>query len=221
MPKILILISGKAGSGKDTLSEYLSNSFHGRSMTVQIDKIAQTMKDRANTDFNKLSEFLNKIADELWGAVNVFGDIQRDPSADRYYKSLDSVIDKLRISDENWYEKKTDLTRILLQIYGTKIFQDRVSINYWDEITKKRILESNKDVVIITDVRFQSNIDNLSDGQYKTYCIRINRANIKENDHITEKALDNYQYFDYIVENNSSLDDLKKSASRIIHDILE
>jgi hypothetical protein len=38
----------------------------------------------------------------------------------------------------------------------------------------------------------------------------------EQKNHYTEVGLDNYNNFDYIIKNNSSMDDLKKMAEKLI-----
>jgi hypothetical protein len=221
MPEIVILISGKARSGKNTIAEFMEHCFHGRGKTVSIESIAQAMKTRTRADFTKLSQFLNNIADEIETSVSVMGDLSRDQASQRYYDSLTKSLDKIRTKESNWLDNKTELTRMLMQIYGTEIFQYRVDKNYWDRILKNRILESDKQVILVTDVRFPSNIDELGDSdKYKTFTIRINR-NVPLIDHPTETSLDAYKQWNYIVDNNGNLNDLRASATKIVEDIMK
>jgi len=221
MPEIVILISGKARSGKNTIAELMEHCFHGRGKTVSLESIAQAMKTRTKADFAKLTQFLNNMADEIDTSIKVMGDLSRDPRSQAYYDNLTKVLDKIRTKDNNWLDNKTPLTRMLLQIYGTEIFQYRVDKNYWDGILKTRILESKKQIIMVTDVRFPSNIEELGDSnKYRTFTIRVNRE-VPFIDHPTETALDKFTHWDYIVDNNGSLDDLKASANKIVEDIMK
>ena len=123
------------------------------------------------------------------------------------------------VKGENFYENKTDLTRILLQLYGTEIFRDRIDPDYWVKQTIERIKKTEESVSIITDVRFPNEIEMLdNDVELNTIVIRVER-NIKrdgdKHEHESETALDNYVHYDYIVDNNGSLEDLWNSASTI------
>ena len=54
--------------------------------------------------------------------------------------------------DDNWYEAKNKITRILLQTYGTEIFREMVDANWWVKILQKRICtERTEDILFITD----------------------------------------------------------------------
>jgi hypothetical protein len=216
--KKTILISGKAGSGKDTFARFLEEYLNESGYITEIIKISDEMKKRSEQDFSELSDYINKIADEISNSINVMADNSMNPQLTSYYKSLNLIIDKLRIKQSNWYENKTDLTRILLQTYGTEIFQNRVDINYWDSILMDKINNGNKNIYIVTDIRFPSNIYALS-IPLKTITIRINRDNIKKINHISENALDDYKEWDYIVENNDTIENLKESAKTISIDI--
>jgi hypothetical protein len=138
--------------------------------------------------------------------------------------NLLNLVNKLTITDENWFEKKTDITRTLLQIYGTQIFRGRVDDLFWIKQTKKRIEKADADVVLITDVRFPNEIDYIvKSDDYDAYSIRINRKLDrvgKEHEHDSETALDYYEEFSYMIDNNSTLENLKESAFGLVDDIL-
>jgi hypothetical protein len=107
------------------------------------------------------------------------------------------------------------MTRILLQLYGTEIFRNRVDKEYWAKQVVENVKNSDSDVIFITDVRFPSEIDALKNQGFDIITIRINRRMTREhefNQHESETALDNYGLFDEVVENNGTLEELKEKA---------
>jgi KaiC/GvpD/RAD55 family RecA-like ATPase len=223
--KRVILFSGRMGSGKNQLAQYIMSELVSRGKYVTTDLYAKNVKIWAKSDFKELSEYLNCLADALKnesekikGNHNSYGLV-----GDGITNGLNAVIEKLKICDDNWFENKTNITRILLQTYGTQIFRKRIDDMYWIKQLKNRIEMSNSEYILITDTRFPNEIDYIAESsEYETYSIRINR-NIdrtgKEHQHISETALDNYNEFSYIVDNDKSLENLKVVASTIIDDL--
>ena len=83
------------------------------------------------------------------------------------------------------------------------------------------ILNNFFDTFIITDARLIYEFESIRNKYDDVITIKIVRDNYdnelseEEANHITEKGLDNYEDFDYIVHNNS-LDDLENSALEIV-----
>lgn len=79
------------------------------------------------------------------------------------------------------------------------------------------------DAVIVDDARLQIEMDipKIKYG-YQALLIRVNRDNFdselseSEKHHVTETDLDNYKSFDYIINNNGALKDLKRKAEEIV-----
>jgi hypothetical protein len=222
--KNLILISGKSGSGKDQLCDYMSNYILSVEKTVTHDFISMDIKFNCRKDMDSLARYLWDTANELERLVDLypFAPYSVKTENPEYFKRVNSLINGLRIGPDNWTVNKTRLTRTILQIYGTEIFQNRVDVNYWDKLCKDRIEKTNTNFIIVTDIRFESNIEELSSSKdCKVFTIRIERDSVKKIEHPTETSLDNYKQWDYIVENNRGLSDLRNSAKVIIDDILK
>ena len=156
------------------------------------------------------------IFDDLSNCISSFGldMLVFKNRLDEIYKRIDS----LKIEDENWYENKTEITRRILQLYGTEIFRKRIDDNYWINQTKERVLNSKADFIIITDVRFPNEIEHMHSNEYELITVRVERNNVSDNpvnEHDSEKALDNYNEFCYFVNNSGTLQELKDSAKII------
>jgi len=221
--KLIVLVSGKLQSGKNQFAEYLKQHISKRDVSIYEDLFALGVKNGCKEDFAPLVKYLNENTD-------------------------------IKTTDDNWYENKTELTRILLQLYGTDIFRKRVSTDWWVKKQAERIVKNEKDVTIITDVRFPNEIDKLLDyistdysakqttctfGEeeyltknhlqfisgcpYRICSVRINRNSAIKmgiKDHESETALDNYENFNYIYENNGTLDDLNTFAEFIAEELM-
>lgn len=205
MVKNVILVSGKLQSGKNTFVNMLMEELKSTNLKVGFDFFAKSVKDQSKDIFKNLTEYLNTISEKY-------------------------NIPEIYTKEDNWYESKNHITRILLQTYGTDIFRDMVDSNHWAKILKRRLVsEKNEDIMFITDVRFKSEISTICDKEpmrhdyrtitpnYNVIKIRINRNNYERTDdpiftHHSEIDLDDYTDWDVLINNDSDLNSLLKQA---------
>lgn len=118
-----------------------------------------------------------------------------------------------RISD--WDGSDETKPRELLQVLGTDIIRNKIDNLFFIN----RIIDDIKvykyffDIIIISDVRFPIEIEEIKKNFNNVVSIHINRDDSnnltdKEKLHITEVALDNYNNYDYVINNNSSVQEL-------------
>ena len=209
----VILISGKLRSGKNQLTAFLKDLLQEKGKLVSEDMFAKDLKDGAKKDFKQLSNTLNGIASELEALLDRLFDAGVEHCI---ISDFEDEIKKLKVSDHNFYEEKTQITRSLLQLYGTEIFRDRVNENHWVEQVISRIRESDSDYIFITDVRFENEISHLETVlENKIIRVRVDRPMSREdieNEHPSEKGLDNYCNWDFHILNDGSLDDFRNQA---------
>lgn len=220
--KKVLLISGKINCGKNQFSEYVVDILKQRGFKVSTDLFASSLKDCCKEDFKKLVNVLDNISEEIKSKIYTFIDGKEYMKYPSQVEDIDNTINKLKIKDENWYEDKTDITRIILQLYGTNIFRKRVDNDWWVNQVKNRAIDSDDDFIVITDCRFPNEITKMFCDEYETYVIRITRnINTQKQiaNHDSETALDNWSQWDYIIKNNSTLEDLKKSANVIVNEL--
>ena len=136
------------------------------------------------------------------------------------------MIDQFTFTKDNFYEDKTDITRVLLQTYGTDIARKRFDDQFWVKTMAKRInADTNTDVIIVTDVRFPNEVEDIHDfiEGWRIVPIRIERDIIRGSliqEHPSETALDDYKFWEFIIDNNGTLEDLKSSAKCLSEQIL-
>jgi len=223
MKNKVILIGGKIHSGKNQfaifLQEHLKQLFstaEDGDRFIRQDLFAHSLKCWANEDFKNLQVVLSKIADEMVDVITSDISIQGMP------EDLEEKINKLRITPNNWYEDKTDITRVLLQTYGTDIMRKRVDDDFWAKDTKKRVKEKGADITIITDFRFPNEYDVMADEELDLYTVLVERGVETDKQiaaHLSENSLDDFSNWNYIVDNNSDLISLKSSAVLVAEDI--
>ena len=214
MVKNVILVSGKLQSGKNTFVNMLMGELKSTNLKVGFDFFAKSVKDQSKDIFKNLTDYLNTISEKY-------------------------NIPEIYTTEDNWYESKNHITRILLQSYGTDIFRDMVDANHWGKILKRRLVsEKNEDIMFITDVRFKSEISTICDKEpmrhdyrtitpnYNVMKIRINRNNYERTDdpifsHHSEIDLDDYTDWDVLINNDSDLNSLLKQAKEAKEFILK
>ncbi len=185
--KLVVLVSGKLQSGKNTFADLCIEHLKN-DLKVSYDYFAKELKQRCKEDFKPLVEYVNSLN-----------------------------IPELHTEDDNWYENKNKLTRILLQVYGTDVFRNRVSEDYWAEQLVENVYNSDSDVIFVTDVRFPSEIAALENEGFDVVSVRINRNLNRDdsvNEHESETALDNYTSWNYVFDNSGTYDELKEFSIR-------
>ena len=127
-----------------------------------------------------------------------------------------------------WDGKEESKPRDLLQNLGTEII--RFKLNKPDffinrTIEDLEILSYFFDCLIIDDIRIPEELESIKKVFNKTVTIKIKRKNLQEElteeqkQHYTEIALDNYENFDYIIDNDSDLNDLEEKTKQLIYSI--
>lgn len=218
--KYVILMSGKMRVGKNVAADYIIEKFKDKKMKVETDLFAHDLKHNCKDDFKKLAHVLNTYADGLESVLQTFADIMCDGVV---FNSLKSAINSIRVKDENYFEDKNAVTRALLQIYGTEIFRDRVDKDYWAKQVRNRAIKSKADVIVVTDARFPNEInvfEDVNSDEIKVISIRVERDTGIIDEHESETALDGYKEWNYIIDNNGSLEDLNDAVDVILDDIL-
>ena len=179
---MIIGISGKAGSGKDTAAKMLEVLY-------------------ANPDIS-YEDFANK-------RYKNFADIQIVHFADSL-KETAQVLFRIGEWETNTQEgKKTTINwigktvRELLQGIGQGL-RDAIDPNLW-----VKILFANTEGwsnYIIADVRYPNEIKAIKERN--GILLRIDRKGAGAGNHSSETALDNYKEWDVHIENNGSIEDL-------------
>lgn len=190
---MIISLSGKIGSGKDTVAE-----------------IIKQITPYHNWETKKFAGKLKVIAEILTG------------------------IPKIHFEDQEF--KKRDMGpewgmtyRELLQKLGTDALRNGLHENVWVnslfadyqantvtvgtsefDITEKDELPN----WIITDCRFPNELNAIKERNGIT--IKVVRDNAVVSDHPSETALDTYTNWNYVIDNNGSIEDLKAKVSEIL-----
>ena len=125
----------------------------------------------------------------------------------------------------NWDGREETKPRELLQSLGIELIKNQID----DKLFIRRLLEDILvfsyfyDIIVVTDARLVDEIENLKGKYPDLISIRINRDfdnGLKESEkkHITEVALDNYDKFDYVIDNINEKE-LEEEILRILKEV--
>ncbi len=124
----------------------------------------------------------------------------------------------------NWDGKEETKPRELLQELGTDIIRNKID----KDLFVRRLCEDIRvydyyfDIATISDARFPSEIEwpkNNFDDVISIKVIRDGYDSVlskKEQKHLTEVALDEYNSYDYVIHNDGTLDDLKEKVFELV-----
>lgn len=191
LPRVeLIGLSGYARTGKDTAAEILSNYGYQR------------------------ASFADAIRDALYRLnpeVEVTGAYQREEDGVRLgtHFSLQSLVDNY-----GWENTKAEPdVRRLLQVFGTEIGREMFGENFWVDYLLNNLPDGSK--VVITDCRYPNEADAVKAMGGKMW--RIKRPDVTAvNGHISERALDDYEDFDFVINNSKDIEAFSKVLGELV-----
>lgn len=205
--KVVVGILGRAGAGKDTLTQFARNALllHG-------------------TDSSAIA-----FADPLYAGVDaMFPPHTFAPPGIR----IDTWSDLGRHDKESYVLPVVGKTlRQILQTLGTEWGRDVISPNLWVDLAHKRIADANTKVVFLTDVRFVTELDSITslNGQtingveYTALTVRITRDTGDVTPHSGHRS--EAPVFDGFeptlsIANNGTIEELQKQANHLCKVIL-
>lgn len=201
-PKI-IGISGKMGSGKDTVGSILQVlSAAGYQDSEDIAKIVANPFLMLNTKFTKYNDWkVKKYAKKLKQIASILTSIPEEKFEDQEFK--------LTNLDPCWNINGEPMTvRTLLQKIGTECMRDNLHNSTWANALFADWNE--KENWLITDVRFPN--EALEIKKRGGIVVRVDR-NINTGNHPSETGLDDFA-FDYVIPNKKTLEDLIKEVKK-------
>ena len=111
--------------------------------------------------------------------------------------------------------------RWMMQYCGTEMFRNHISMDIWAKTLERRVFNNPSVSVIVDDLRFKTELDAVKrlDG-YFIKCNRDIAYDPKQDDHQSERDLDHWLDWDYVIDNNHSVTYLEEQVKRMIDDIL-
>lgn len=111
--------------------------------------------------------------------------------------------------------------RTFAQRYGTEAHRELFGDDFWVDMTLPLDMQHLwlSELVVVTDVRFKNEARRILD--LGGHIIHLARTELDKNDiHISEEPLPN-EYISYIIHNNSSLEDLKDKALKVVSQLVK
>ncbi len=191
---LIIGLTGKTHSGKDTIADYLVNNYRFIKIAFA-DSLKLACKEVFGFSNNQLyDEKLKEEIDNDWG------------------HSPREIFQKVG----------TELFRYALPKLCSNIHDD-IWIRSVDKKIKNIInntMDTDKLRIVITDIRFPNEHKFVQDNNGLILKILRNTEDqlCETNEHISEKNIDNFT-FDYQINNNSTIDNLYKNVDSLINKI--
>ena len=188
---MLIGLVGLIGSGKDTVAERLI-THHG----YKRDSFAKSLKDAVSSMFNWDRELL-----------------EGNTSESRAWREQ---------PDAFWSEKmdKEVTPRWVLQYFGTEVMRQGMYDAIWVDSVIGRYKGEN---TVISDTRFQNEIKTIKAHSGKILLVK--RGEIPTREEMQKQGTHQSEWdwiganFDYIIENNSSIESLNANIDQFIHQL--
>ena len=224
----LIAVSGVKGSGKDLVSDMLQyclsvpkafrQYFFYKNFRKWIkpkykriafaDPLKKMLSDLLNIDLDKfyIREFKEGCIINISTLEGSWlGEKLSDSKFNKLVKQLDPSLMDANLS-----------LRQLLQYFGTEIMQKYFGKRVWINST----MQNRSEYTIISDLRFIEEYNTVKEK--KGIVIYVNRPNYEFGQHASEREmkelLENYKY-DFIINNNGSIEDLFNQVKELINEL--
>lgn len=191
---MLIGISGKKQCGKDTVCKIIKaldiwNRYGDGDMLTFVKMLLKTPSPLGSIWYK------HAYADKLKQVLSIILNVDVVAFEDNIFKMSNSEIAK---PEGGYYTN-----RELLQRFGTEVGRS-ISPTLWVDALFTNYSED--DHWIIPDVRFPSEAKAIKDRG--GIVIRVDRETLSHDNHPSETALDDYEGFDYRIDNNSDIEHL-------------
>ena len=188
---MLIGLVGLIGSGKDTVAERLI-THHG----YKRDSFAKSLKDAVSSMFNWNREML-----------------EGNTKSSRHWREQ---------PDTFWSERfgKPITPRLILQQFGTEVMRGQMYDGIWVDSVIGRYKGEN---TVISDTRFINEIKTIK--AHGGIVVLVKREEIPTREEMQKQGTHQSEWdwigsnFDYIIENNSSIEGLNANIDQFIHQL--
>ncbi|QVD48874.1 dNMP kinase [Acinetobacter phage APK16] len=214
---------GLAGSGKDTVAVILQEALKERGQVFEIDRYAGLLKEAAlqvfgeNFDDRNVKEEMVFVTPQLWDklwdacdytAITLYPKSRREYDKDSVYYDLFMDMADKAFGNLTWISP-----RLFQQLLGTEVgraIDPDIWVNY---------LKNQDRNLIIPDVRFGNEdvdfnilITRHPVPQGKLHASEVYAAELQLSDNP-------YDYVDYVIHNDGSIEDLKRKVQQLVNKI--
>jgi dephospho-CoA kinase len=220
---MVIGISGRIGSGKDTVGkiiQYLTSDYYPR---YYFDKFLEKQNSEWNPPYSEWE--VVRFGDKLKLIASTLTGIPVHKFEDQEFKktNLDYRWNVLKIKpgkrQDGIFSNKTNVeyvpmtVREFLQNLGTEAIRTSLHPDAWVNALFSDY-ESDYSKWVITDVRFMNEVKRIK--EQGGILIRVEREDSIKSEHVSETELLNYNGWDYKILNNSSIEDLISQVNNIL-----
>jgi len=191
--QLVIGVSGKKQSGKNTLCDCLCEYFNEKygSEHVVMLSFADALKQKVCKDVLGLTEEQINGTDEQKNSPTMY-DWKNIPYEMRQ-KNHRGIEYAPNGEICNYIKPTGKMTaREIMQIVGTDIFRNYFDDSIWVNATLREIAKSKAQVILISDVRFPSEVTSIVDEG--AWVIRLLRDVCETDSHASETALDDFDF---------------------------
>ena len=190
----IVLISGKKQAGKNTVAEILKKELSLKGCNVIEMAFADPLKKMAQEVFRLTPR-------QIWNGAEK---------------------EKL---DKRWGMTPREIMQKLGTEVGRSIHSDVWVLNLCYRVKEANFEKNcpNQTVVLVTDTRFPNEVEIPKKILSEIATIRVNRPGMPAtafDSHPSETSLDNYNDWDYFVNNFGTLEDLRKQCLSIVEEIV-
>ena len=141
--------------------------------------------------------------------------------------SYGSYIKEFAKNISDWDGRDETKPRELLQHLGTEVIRNNIDKDFFIKrlCNDIRVYSYYFDVITISDARFPDEIITPKKLFDDVITIKVVRSNfdtnltLEEQKHSTETALDGFDDYDYVIENNGTIDELDKRVLKIVKEV--
>lgn len=141
--------------------------------------------------------------------------------------SYGSYIKEFAKNISDWDGRDETKPRVLLQQLGTEVIRNNIDKDFFIKrlCNDIRVYSYYFDVITISDARFPDEIMTPKKLFDDVITIKVVRSNfdtnltLEEQKHSTETALDEFNDYDYVIENNGTIDELDKKVLKIVKEV--
>jgi hypothetical protein len=234
---LIIGLAARKGGGKNTIGDFLvrnAEELFGREplpTAYDTQVLGRTHPRTVDARTYAYADLLKQLCQDLFGLTpeqcNGTNDQKNTPSGVLWenlphYNSSDWAKSHMPLPVEVYQDTEFDCrpkgvmtARAVLQHFGTEVVR-RMNQNAWCDALINRIRREAPDVAVVTDVRFPNECDAIKAAG--GLAVRLTRAPFAGSDeHESERALDGYGGFDFVLDNATmTVDGANRAVARFL-----